>query len=147
MKYIRSYNESKQQLTEEEVKDFCEMNLAYLMDDGLKVLVRDYKVVRWKFQITLSLRSVENKRWDDIKDHIIPFLIHLRNEYKIVQITNTTGVFGVDKETTYDLQFGIIPEGQVSTYTDYFSLEDVIDDSVGDRITRGKVSHITIYIK
>ena len=53
MRYIKKYNESNSEgLTEEVIKDFCEMNLAYLMDDGLKVLVSpdyfDLKVIDYK---------------------------------------------------------------------------------------------------
>ena len=70
MKYIRSYNESNSEgLNELEIKDFCEINLAYLMDDGLKVLVSeevfDLKVIDYK--VTLSFRLLANKRWVQLK--------------------------------------------------------------------------------
>lgn len=129
MKYIRSYNESNLEgLNEEEVIDFCETHLAYLLDDGLKVLVStdDLKALLLTFgksdyKVTLSFRLVANKRWIDIKDQVIPFLTHLRNEYEL-EFKHVT--FG-----SYNLEFNIVTEGYGS-YPEFFNIDQVILDNV-----------------
>ena len=127
MKYIRSYNESNSAgLTQEEVQDFCETHLAYLMDDGLRVLVspdsvRIFGVIDYK--VTLSFRSVANKKWIDIKDQVIPFLTHLGNGYDLISIASDRPTrFG-----SYNLEFNIVPEGYGS-YPEFFNIDGVISD-------------------
>jgi hypothetical protein len=68
----------------EELKDFCELYLAYLMDDyieELKVgkprLLQTDKYVCYNVEIYFN-RSVH---WDQIKDHFIPFLQMVQKEY------------------------------------------------------------------
>ena len=112
MKYIRSYNESNSVgLTQEEVQDFCESHLAYLMDDRLKVLVEEYDL-----EVTLSFRLVASKRWGQIKDQVIPFLTHLRNSYDLVA------------EFGENIKIDII--GSVTTYPDWFNINDIISEKI-----------------
>ena len=116
MKYIKSYNESNSEgLTEDQVQNFCEMNLAYLMDDGLRILVSpdyfDLKVIDYK--VTLSFRLFVNKRWGQIKDQVIPFLTHLRNGYDLVTMDR--------RLVSPSVRIEII--GLESTYSDWFNKE------------------------
>ena len=121
--YLKRIFES---LDEDQVKDFCEMNLAYLMDDGLRVLVspdsvRIFGVIDYK--VTLSFRSLMNKKWVDIRDQVIPFLTHLRNEYDLIGIAT-------DRVVSPNLEFNVV-SGVVSTYgsyPDFFHIDDVISD-------------------
>ena len=129
MKYIRRYNEGNSEgLNEEEVKDFCETHLAYLMDEGLRVLVspdsiRTFGIIDYK--VTLSFRLVTNKKWIDIKDRVIPFLTHLKNEYDLVSIASDRPTrFG-----SYNLEFNIIPEGYGS-YPEFFNIDQVISEKI-----------------
>ena len=115
MRYIKSYNESNSEgLTEEQIKDFCEMNLAYLMDDGLRVLVIELAEPFLEYKVTLSFRRVINKKWIEIKDQIIPFLTHLRNAYNGTLIPN--------------IRIEMI--GPNCTYPDWFNIEDIISDKI-----------------
>ena len=129
MRYIKSYNESNSAgLTEQDIQDFCEMNLAYLMDDGLRILVspdsvRIFGVIDYK--VTLSFRSLMNKKWVDIKDQVIPFLTHLRNEYDLIGIAT-------DRVVSPNLEFNVV-SGVVSTYgsyPDFFHIDDVISEKI-----------------
>jgi len=126
MKYIKSYNESSSEgLTEEDIQDFCEINLAYLVDDGLKVLVSpdyfDLKVIDYK--VTLSFRLYANKRWGQIKDHVIPFLTHLRNEYEL--LAEDRGLY-----QTFVTNIRIDLIGSATTYPDWFNIDDVISEKI-----------------
>ena len=123
MRYIKKYNESNSEgLTEEVIKDFCEMNLAYLMDDGLRVLVSpdyfDLKVIDYK--VTLSFRLFANKRWGQIKDQVIPFLTHLRNGYELVTMDR--------RLVSPTVRIEII--GLESTYSDWFNIDDIISEKI-----------------
>jgi len=139
MKYIKKYNESNSEgLTEEQVQDFCEINLAYLVDDGLKVLVSpdyfDLKVIDYK--VTLSFRLYANKRWGQIKDHVIQFLTHLRNEYELLA------------EFGENIRIDMI--GSATTYPDWFNIDDIISEKIvpASRLADNyKISKIQFKIK
>ena len=68
----------------EELKDFCELYLAYLMDDSIKelkvgkpTLLQTEKYVCYNVEIYFN-KSVQ---WDQIKDHFLPFLQMVQKEY------------------------------------------------------------------
>ena len=68
----------------EELKDFCETYLAYLMDDYIKelkvgkpTLLQTEKYVCYNVEIYFN-KSVH---WDQIKDHFLPFLQMVQREY------------------------------------------------------------------
>jgi hypothetical protein len=133
MKYIKKYNESNSEvLDEKEIKDFCEMNLAYLMDDGLKVLVSpdyfDLKVIDYK--VTLSFRLFANKRWGQIKDHVIQFLTHLKNEYDLVADLGNMVVSDYSQKVFLKNNIRIEMIGSVTTYPDWFNIDDVISEKI-----------------
>lgn len=126
MRYIKKYNESNSEgLTEEVIKDFCEMNLAYLMDDGLKVLVSpdyfDLKVIDYK--VTLSFRLFVNKRWGQIKDQVIPFLTHLKNEYELLAEDR-----GLYQTFVSNIKIDII--GLDNIYPNWFNINHIISESI-----------------
>jgi hypothetical protein len=96
MKYLRKIFES---LDINELKDFCESNLIYLIDEGFTVEVIDNTDSSFKKEfagVTIRLSKYDrttnsllgtyiyNKdfNWNDIKDYYIPFLIRLSKEYK-----------------------------------------------------------------
>lgn len=86
MKYLKRIFESN---TKEEIQDFCETNLAYLLDDGdFDVLVRDdvygkkFNGIQYMIHIRKS-KLGERFKWIDVKEYIIPFLHVLNREYKI----------------------------------------------------------------
>ena len=121
MKYIRRYNESNSEgLNEEQIKDFCETHLAYLMDEGLRILVSS------QGKVTLSLRLVHNKTWLDIKDHIIPFLIHLKNDYELMNIGKD------DRFGSYNMEFNIVPGAgsAYGSYPEWFHIDNVISEKI-----------------
>lgn len=96
--------------------NFCEENLVYLIDYGLRVKVeklRDYcfsdafiqknnlathynsgyqfKLENYKNPtiIRLDMFNIENSCWSEIKDSIVPFLIRLKSEYNISQFIHS----------------------------------------------------------
>jgi len=68
----------------EELKDFCEIYLAYLMDDAIKelkvgkpTLLQTEKYVCYNVEIYFN----KSQHWDQIKDHFLPFLQMVQKEY------------------------------------------------------------------
>ena len=76
MKHIKPFNENhsrsrsrfKNKIEQQELKNFCETHLAYLLDDDNFELKVD------TFQIRLENNN--GFKWNDIKDYFIPFLVH-----------------------------------------------------------------------
>ena len=101
MKYLKKIFEAeysnKVGIDKDELTDFCEMNLAYLLDDGdfridieyfddligqYLVVVRLVKMV----EISPGERMTTMYQWQEVKDYIVPFIIQLNKNYKL----NTT---------------------------------------------------------
>jgi hypothetical protein len=68
----------------EELKDFCETYLAYLMDDSIKELkVGKPRLLQTDKYVCYNVEIYFNKsvHWDKIKDHFLPFLQMVQKEY------------------------------------------------------------------
>lgn len=94
MIYLKSFNESKsrkfgfmakpEEGELDELKDFCETNLAYLVDEDFVVEVsNDYTHKNFHISILKEGSKYKGFTWDEIKDYFIPFLTHLSRKYEI----------------------------------------------------------------
>ena len=97
MKYLNKFNEGfGQNLDEQELREFCEMYLAYLIDVGFEVdiskirenLITDYWKVKFfklesKGDLTYSRMEFDKFKWNSIKDQFIPFFKILNDKYII----------------------------------------------------------------
>lgn len=117
----------KEAISQQDLKDFCEQYLAYLLDDGY---VLDFREAGRVTQIDLVKPkenplhgniwspgqggSVDWMDWDHIKDHFIPFLKMLDREYDVK-----------DNLITFQTRGAV----QVK-----ISFQDVIDDKVEEKI-------------
>ena len=77
MKHLRRFNESLKQ----ELQDFCETNLAYLIDEGFKVRISKFEGDDFH-QIMIGY-GINNRLWLQMKDHILPFLHFLFKDYEL----------------------------------------------------------------
>ena len=99
MRYLKPFNESTDNF-KEELQEFCELNLAYLLDDE-DLEVRLIPVVGG---VRLLIELNQNPQlWSDIKDHMIPFLTRLSNQYELRPYANKGGK-NVSIEVTRDLE-------------------------------------------
>jgi hypothetical protein len=76
MRYLKKFNEKVER---EEIKDFCEINLAYLLDEGVDVRVSHYD----NFEDEVIIDFHEKIFWNECKDHVIPFLSRVGNKYEL----------------------------------------------------------------
>jgi hypothetical protein len=94
--HLKSFNEGfGQNLDEPGLREFCEMYLAYLMDEGFEVdiskiredSITDYcrvKVYKLrKVDISYSRSEYDKFSWNSVKDQFIPFFKMLNNNYII----------------------------------------------------------------
>lgn len=147
MRYIKRYNEDNSaSLDEQELQEFCELNLAFLVDEGLKVIVDDLPVNDFGYRVVLSFRAIGGMRWNEIKDHMIPFLIRLKREYDLKIFDWVSSSPEADIVFQISMKWG----NDTETYTDYL----VSDRVIGDRINRNwskdsiyKIKEISFYIK
>jgi hypothetical protein len=97
MKYLRRIFEEVNRDEYEELKDFCEMYLAYLLDDGdwyIDITMRTsvypntgyYDCMIWRRLETQAdgSHSYPNSTWDDVSDYFIPFFKVLTDNYELV---------------------------------------------------------------
>ena len=86
--YLKSFNEAIEEtkLTEEqieELKDFCETNLVYLLDEDFELDI-DSRFPGSTGNVSFYLKRESGFTWGEIKDYFIPFLQRLSNKYEIV---------------------------------------------------------------
>jgi hypothetical protein len=85
----KQYKMAKAEYDTAMLKDYCEMNLAYLIDEGFFIDVHSHSVGYYSITLRRSLTTNQHGvhtsyfRWDDIKDHYIPFIQRIKNTYKL----------------------------------------------------------------
>jgi hypothetical protein len=150
-----------------ELQDFCEMNLVYLMDDGLQVSVVKHPVSSLDMQTTylsaVTLRYplaagtfelLVQKDWNDIKDTIIPFLTRLNSQYNVITFDQlpmvTSSLFGQGINNTSQVQFGLRRRVLVNPTLSNggFRKNFTVDDVISDRLDLGNnlIVEIRFYI-
>jgi hypothetical protein len=100
MRHLKRFNESTDDNFKEELQEFCELNLAYLLDDQ-EIEARILPVVGG-FRLLIELNQ-NPQLWDDIKNHMIPFLTRLSNHFELRPYANKGGK-NVSIEVTRDLE-------------------------------------------
>jgi hypothetical protein len=144
MKYIKKFNEvitynGFDENFQEELKDFCEMGLTYLLDDDAQIRIDyrdslniDYSNVPADADLYLVkiILDEEPKLWSEIKDYMIPFLIRLNNKYEV----NNTSYNRYNKMA--DIKLNLLISNHVSEPTPrngfigkyYYKMADLIKD-------------------
>lgn len=122
MKYLRKFSESVSKDFLLDLQDFCESNLAYLLDDGLKVTVMDSvrssnpmdKPPTDTSIAIIFIRLVNGTKWVDVKDFMNPFFSALKSEYDIV----------------HDKIGFRLSKGFWSAYKREFNIDDILADNI-----------------
>ena len=122
MKHLKRFNES---INEYDLKDYCETNLAYLMDEGLEVKIDDYE---GDLSVALYLyqSNGHGRPWSEIKDQIIPFLHRFNNVYEINSLED-----GSDKFIVVQVSQGNYSK---ELYLSYDELENLPNEKIIEKI-------------
>ena len=113
MKYIRLFEQF-----EEDLEDFCNNSLAYLLDDGFDLFIVDRAIYLSKPVLTDNRDyGDDNKafKWDYVKDDFIPFieLLSIKCNYKKYEKhNNNIEFFTNDSNASYK----------------YYCIQDLLDD-------------------
>ena len=82
MKHLKRFNESLTPDEVDDLKDFCEVNLAYLLDEEFIVDIDSRFGTTGN--VSFNLKRELGFTWNEISDHFIPFLQRLSNKYVII---------------------------------------------------------------
>ena len=132
MKYLKKFNESNS--FKKEIENFCEENLAYLIDAGFLLSYTGTD----RINIILYSHIKETFKWSDIVDDFVPFLQILNKKYELINLTPTSIRDKHSKKCTikiHDIR-------GVYRYT----LDDLINDRT-DGISGLKLDYIEFSIK
>ena len=126
MKHLRRFNEKLSDNFISELKEFCETHLAYLLDEdfsiGYRVLnnsgrndihIPSIEIVIRSTRVNPVFKNIYPFYWEDVSNHIIPFIPFLNMKYCITQKTSYygTGIVCIEtpttdkiKKTTFDVE-------------------------------------------
>jgi hypothetical protein len=137
MKHLKMFNES---LDKDELKDFVESCLAYLLDEGFHVYIPrglsdDDTASIWlglsnKYAVSRTMGKSNGFTWDDIKDYYIPLLKLLSNRYQIIGFENRFGEPSRGREdSTSQVRFRLHQGYSNGAFRD-FPLYTVVNDTL-----------------
>lgn len=98
MRHLKRFNEALEkdyegEFTEDsldEIKDYCEVNLAYLLDMGMTIdccnIIDDLTGV---YECEVELKFGHSMSMSTILDHVIPFFKRIKNDYELGNLSAT----------------------------------------------------------
>lgn len=104
----KQYKMAKAEYNEAMLREYCEMNLAYLIDEGFYIDIHwnggGYYNIILRKSLTTNQNGVHTSyfKWNDIKDHYIPFILRIQKIYKLAtDYINFTSSNGMDLKSEY----------------------------------------------
>jgi len=132
MRYLKSFRESVDSFSDD-LQDFCNQYLAYLLDEGFTVTLdnkfQDFNTIRLclaKFNYNWVDADAQFL-WDSVKDHYVPFLQMLARTYDLKQFAGGREVFFITGDHRH--------QNNLSYYDDVVS--GVEDQKLGEMVLGG----------
>jgi hypothetical protein len=146
MKHLRSFNES---IDHDELKDFVESCLAYLLDEGFHVFIPrgisdDGTTAIWLGLSNQYAVKSNGFTWDDIKDYYIPLLKLLSNRYQIIGFGEPSR--GLE-DSTSQVRFRLHQGYNDDAFRDFPLYKVVNDDLFGSYSDKKSIYSVGIIIK
>jgi hypothetical protein len=144
MRHLRRFNEKLSDDFISELKEFCETHLAYLLDGdfsiGYRVLNNSGRSDLYIPSIEIVIRSTKDKgpirnlmpfSWEEVSNHIIPFIHFLNIKYCITQKTSYygTGIVCIETPTTDKIKKTTFDVERPNTLHN-LSLSDIQNDNI-----------------
>jgi len=160
MKYLRKFFESfGNSEIKEELQNFCNENLAYLLDEGYRVRViwtpncnawrlvfekvkREARSTPWVAHLRDSER-INSFYWREIKDDFIPFFEMLDSKYEVCGTFNNDWVPSYQKDIKDELVVDFETPMYITQHTHFFYDRKQL---LSGRTTNKKIKKIQIYI-
>lgn len=131
MKYLKLYENYNNIF--EEIHEFSKLNLAFLLDEGYKIYCQDSSDVHIIF-----LKENDRFAWNDVVDHIIPFIEILQEKYGVydnieLDIVNLSGSIKptlctvneiLSDDDVLSLKGKILSSIEITVITDYLNYLD-----------------------
>jgi len=138
MKYLKSIFEAAGEKVE--LQEFCEMYLAYLIDDGFEVEVERTSGFKDTLTIVIAPEKGTSTSWNDIKDKLIPFFSMLVKNYNIGadRGTNCHPSWLERKVSFYSAGIDFIPS---------INIDKLIEDQPGNPITGINLVKLNVHKK
>jgi hypothetical protein len=134
MRFIKTFEGLIKESIKSDLKDFCEINLAYLLDEDFKVMLTRRDSLPSVSPAHKPGYLIHFYRWigdrtsfwkfSEVQDHFIPFLQRLSNQYEVIECV--VDYFKVGKSSTS------------------FSVEQVVSGSIVPDVL---ISRILIIVK
>ena len=155
MKYLRKFFESfGNSEIKDELKKFCNENLAYLLDEGFEVKIvwtpncNAWRISLRKIKIDLPhLRAVERASsfyWREIKDEFIPFFEMLDIKYEICPTFLKSWIPSYQKDFADELVVDFETPMYITQHTHFFYDRKQL---LSGKTTNKKIKNIDIYVK
>ena len=149
MRYLKMFKES---LDKDELEDFVESCLAYLLDEGFHVFIPrssgDDSVAIW---LAISNQYSDNSTsfsWDQIKDYYIPLLKLLSNRYDIIGFGEPSrDGRSIDMDSTAQIRFRLSREYSSDAFRDFPLYAVMNDDLFGSYSYEPSLYSVGIMIK
>lgn len=123
MKYLKRFNESDGNF-KEQLRDFCETHLAYLLDNGFIIELNEFEDLDG-FEIIIKKEEEDNRQplftWEEVKNYIGPFVFYLDREYELYKAPEKIG-----KSEPGDV--GIV-QSQIDSLFEPFNVEEIGDEN------------------
>ena len=141
MIYLKDFNESFRAPSSfrEEIQEFCENCLAYLIDDDFSIKTNLYGLDPVSVSFVLIRRfSGEDEpisfSWDDVKDYYIPFLQMLQRKYNVISTSKSPSILNSEVNV-------VIRPTEESRDSVYYTLYEVLEDKINpyDKIVYIKI--------
>lgn len=124
MRYLKRFNESQGDF-KEQLRDFCETHLAYLLDNGFMVEINEFDELDG-FELLIKKEEEDLLRnplftWEEVKNYIGPFVFYLDKEYELYKAPEKIG-----KSEPGDV--GAV-QSQIDSLFEPFNVEEIGDDN------------------
>jgi hypothetical protein len=139
MKYLKKIFENDLYNDVDELMDFCQTNLAYLLDEGFEISIDErfcklkdgFYMISVEEPNTSRYNEKATFNWSEIKDSFIPFMFLLNKSYKLRDLGNQA--IGKCVMISYN------------EFEEIYSLDQILSDKVNSNKSN-KISSIRIMI-
>ena len=132
MIYLKDFNESFRAPSSfrEEIQEFCENCLAYLIDDDFSIETNLYGLDPVSVSFVLIRRFSGEVEpilfsWGDVKDYYIPFLQMLQRKYNVINSSKAPSSI-----TNSEVQIVIKTSEHGLSDSVYYTLYEVLEDKI-----------------